>query len=68
MKDVCGLRNLTDKLEGSFRNLKSLKVDPSSYGILLVPLITEKLTIEMRLLICEILLMKCETYLKSYAF
>ena len=29
MNDVSGSRNLIDKLEGSVRNLKSLKVDPS---------------------------------------
>ena len=51
MNDVSGLRNLIDKLEGSVRNLKSLKVDPSSYGILLAPLINEKLPTEIRLLI-----------------
>ena len=53
MNDVSGLRNLIDKLEGSVRNLKSLKVDPSSYGILLMPVINEKLPTEMRLLIAR---------------
>ena len=49
MNDVSSLRNLIDKVEGSVRNLKSLKADPSSYGILLVPLINEKLPTEMKL-------------------
>ena len=40
-------------MEGSVRNLKSLEVDPSSYGILLVPLINEKLPTEMRLLVAQ---------------
>ena len=53
MNGVPGLWNLIDKLEGSVRNLKSLKVDPSSYGILLVPLINEKLPTEMRLLVAR---------------
>ena len=39
IKDVSGLRNLIEKLEVSVRNLKSLKVDPSSHNILLVPLV-----------------------------
>ena len=38
-------------MEDSVRNLKSLKVEPSSYGILPLPLINEKLPTEMRLLI-----------------
>ena len=37
MNFVSGLRNLIDKLEGSVRNLKSLEIDPSSYGMLIVP-------------------------------
>ena len=53
MNDVSSLRNLIDQVEGSVWNLKSLKVDPSSYGILLVPLIKEKLPTEMRLLIAR---------------
>ena len=53
MNGVPGLWNLIDELEGSVRNLKSLKVDPSSYGILLVPLINEKLPTEMRLLVAR---------------
>ena len=51
MNNVSGLWNSTDKLEDSVRNLKSLKVEPSSYGILPLPLINEKLPTEMRLLI-----------------
>ena len=35
MNNVSGLPNLIDKLKSSVRNLESLKVDPSSYGILL---------------------------------
>ena len=53
MNGVSGLWHLIDELEGSVRNLKSLKVDPSSYGILLVPLINEKLPTEMRLLVAR---------------
>ena len=53
LNDVSGLRNLIDKLEGSVPNLKSLKVDPSSYCILLVALINEKLPTETRILIAR---------------
>ena len=53
MNTVSGLRNLTEKLESIIRNLKGLKVDPTSYDILLVPLINEKLPTEMRLIIAR---------------
>ena len=59
MNDVSSLRNVIDKVEGSVWNLKSLKVDPSSYGILFLPLIKEKLPTEMRLLIAR----KCDNEL-----
>ena len=39
--DVFGLRNLYDQVESSVRNLKSLQVDTSGYGALLVPLLIE---------------------------
>ena len=50
MNGVSGWWNLIHELEGSVRNLKSLKVDPS---ILLVPLINEKLPTEMRRLVAQ---------------
>ena len=53
MNTVSRLRNLTEKLESTIRNLKVLKVDPTSYDILLVPLINEKLPTEMRLIIAR---------------
>ena len=53
MNTVSRLRNLTEKLESTIRNLKGLKVDPASYDILLVPLINEKLPTEMRLIIAR---------------
>ena len=49
MNTVSLSRNLIEKLESTIRNLKGLKVDPTSYDILLVPLINEKLPTEMRL-------------------
>ena len=51
ISDVKGLRKLYEKIEGSVRNLKTLNVDSSSYGNLLVPLINAKLPNELRLLI-----------------
>ena len=53
MNTVSRLRNLTEKLESTIRNLKVLKVDPTSYDTLLVPLINEKLPTEMRLIIAR---------------
>ena len=53
MNTVSGLRNLTEKLESIIRNLKGLKVEPTSYDILLVPLINEKLQTEMSLVIAR---------------
>ena len=53
MNTVSGLRNLTEKLESIIRNLKGLKVDPTSYDILLMPLINEKLQTEMSLVIAR---------------
>ena len=41
--DVFGLRKLYDQVESSVRNLKSLQMDTSGYGALLVPLLIEKL-------------------------
>ena len=53
MNTVSLSRNLIEKLESTIRNLKGLKVDPTSYDILLVPLINEKLPTEMRLIIAR---------------
>ena len=46
--DAAGLRKLFDQVESSVRNLKSLKVETNSYGSLLVPLLNEKLSNDMR--------------------
>ena len=51
VNDVKGLRKLYEKVESSIRNLKTLDVDPSSYGNLLVPLINAKLPNELKFLI-----------------
>ena len=42
-RDVCGLRKLYDEVETSVRNIITLNVDTSTYGSLLVPLLSEKL-------------------------
>ena len=68
MNTVSGLRNLTEKLESIIRNLKDLKVDPTSYDILLVPLINEKLPTEMRLIIARNFDNKLWDSPKCYAF
>ena len=51
VNDVQRLRKPYAKVESSLRNLKTLDVDPSTYGNLLVPLINEKLPNKLRLLI-----------------
>ena len=47
--NVSNLRKIYDEVEFSVRNLKSLKVETSSYGSLLVPLLNEKLPIRFNL-------------------
>ena len=68
MNTVSRLRNLTEKLESTIRNLKVLKVDPTSYDILLVPLINEKLPTEMRLITARNFDNKLWDCPKCYAF
>ena len=51
--DTSGLRKLFDEVENSVRNLKTLSVDPDTYGSLLVPLINEKLPNDFKLLIAH---------------
>ena len=58
VNDVKGLRKLYEKVESSVRNLKTLDVDPRSYGNFLVPLINAKLPNELRLLISRNLKMR----------
>ena len=48
--DVQGLRLLHDQIERSMRDLRSLDVGISTYGALLVALVTEKLPNNLRLL------------------
>ena len=51
--DVQGLRLLHDQIECSMRNFRSFDVDISTYGVLLVPLVTEKLPNNLRLLMAR---------------
>ena len=51
--DIKGLRNLYDQIESSVRNLQTLKVDISSYALLLVPLINEKVPTDIRVIIAR---------------
>ena len=46
--DFSNLRKIYDEVEFSVRNLKLLKVEASSCGSLLVPLLNEKLPIDIR--------------------
>ena len=47
--EVRGLRKLYDEVETSVKNLRTLNVDTSTYGSLLVPLLNEKLFPDLRL-------------------
>ena len=49
--DVKGLRKMYDQIEISVRNLKSLDIDINTYGLLLVPLLNEKLPWELRVIL-----------------
>ena len=49
VEDLKGLRQLHDKVEGHMRGLKSLEVDSKSYDSLLIPVLLEKLSKELRL-------------------
>ena len=51
--DVKGLRILSETVESSIRNLKTLKVDVNSYGFLLVPLLNARLPKKLSLLIAQ---------------
>ena len=43
-KDVSGLRKLFNEVENCLRSLRSLKVETSTYGSLLLPLLKDKVT------------------------
>ena len=51
--DISGLKKLFNKVENSVRNLKTLSVEPDTYGSLLVPLINEKLPNDLKLSIAH---------------
>ena len=52
--DVKGLRMLYNHVESCVRNLKSLKLDPSGYGSLLIPILKERLPDEITMIISRI--------------
>ena len=47
------LRKIYDRVASSIRNLKSVGINPDSYGSLLTPLLTEKLPSELRMIIAR---------------
>ena len=49
--DVKGLRNMYDQTEISVRNLKSLDIDVTTYGSVLVPFLNDKLLSELRVIL-----------------
>ena len=51
--NVVQLRKMYDLVESSMRNLISLKIMPGSYGALLVPVLTEKLPQEIKMIIAR---------------
>ena len=44
VNNVTSLRKIYDRVESSIRDLKSVGINPDSYGSLLTPLLTEKLS------------------------
>ena len=44
VNNVTSLRKIYDRVESSIRNLKSVGINPDSYGSLLTPLLTKKNT------------------------
>ena len=51
VNNVTSLRKIYDRVESSIRNLKSVGINPDSYGSLLTPLLTIKLPSELRMVI-----------------
>ena len=51
MNNVKDLRMIYDKVESSVPNLRTLGIEPLSYGSLLTPLLTEKLPDDLKLII-----------------
>ena len=49
--DIVNLRKLYSNVENCVRNLKILKVETSSFGYLLIPILQEKLPDDLKLLI-----------------
>ena len=49
--DIKGLRNMYDQIEISVRNLKSLGIDITAYGSLLVLLLNQKLPLKLRVIL-----------------
>ena len=51
MEDLEALRKLYNDIENCIRNLKSLKIESSTYGYLLIPLLKEKIPNELKMII-----------------
>ena len=53
LNNVASVRNIYDRTESSIRNLKSVGINPDSYGCLLAPLLIEKLSSELRMVVAR---------------
>ena len=53
MSQLFQLRKMYDHIENCIRNLSVLDINPSSYGALLIPVLTEKLPDELRVMIAR---------------
>ena len=51
MENLEALRKLYNDIQNFIRNLKSLRIESSTYGSLLIPLLTEKITDELNMII-----------------
>ena len=53
VNNVTSQQKISDPVESSIWNVKSIGIDPDSYGSLLTPLLTEKLPSEVRMIIAR---------------
>ena len=53
VNNVTSQQKIYDPVESSIWNLKSISIDPDSYGSLLTPLLTEKLPSEVRMIVAR---------------
>ena len=53
MHNISQIRKMYDHITTTVRNLKTLNINPASYGALLIPVLTEKIPSDLRLIIAR---------------